>query len=100
MESNYSKNPEVCPNCYIGRIARQTKSLVTMLDGEPVTFPDFPAWVCDVCHAFVYDPEALAHVQSILTSKNRLTPGFPERKPSVKRHKLRKPSKPKSLDQK
>ena len=96
----FSKNPEICPNCYIGRISRKSKSLVAMFDGKPVSFPAFPAWVCDVCHAFVYDPEALAHVQTIMAAKNRSTARFPERKPSVNHRKAQKVSKPKTLDQK
>ncbi len=100
METSYSKNPEICPNCYVGRISRQSKSLVSLHMGKPVTFPNFPVWVCDVCKAFVYDPQALAHVQTLLASKSHATSRFPERKPSVNCRKTKKSAKPKTVDQK
>ena len=100
MEPTYSKNPEICPNCYVGRISRQSKSLVTFHKGKPVTIPDFPVWVCDVCKAFVYDPQALAYTQTLLASKGHATARFPERKTTVSCRKTRKPAKPKTVDQK
>lgn len=100
MEINVPKNPEICPNCYVGRISRQTRSLV-MMDGDtPVTFPFFPAWTCDVCNAFVYDPVAIVNLRALLKSTKRTTTEFIERKPIVKRRKLNKASKPKTIDQK
>lgn len=100
MDRNQSENPEICPNCYVGRISRNTRSLVLMHGNKPLTLPAFPAWACDVCNAFVYDPVALAHLQALLTSKKREASTLPDTKPMVKRRKVAKPGKAKTADQK
>jgi len=100
MDKNQSNNPEICPNCYVGRISRNTRSLVIMHGNKPVTLPSFPAWACDVCNAFVYDPLALAQLQTLLSSSKRETSTLPETKPRLKRRKISKPGKAKAADQK
>jgi len=95
-----SNNPEICPNCYVGIISRQTKSLVVMHGEKPVVFPYFPSWACDVCNAFVYDPAALAHLQVLISSNNRSEMAILERKARVKRPKLNKVRKHKTIDSK
>lgn len=100
MDKSQSDNPEICPNCYVGRISRNTRSLVIMHGNKPVALPAFPAWACDVCNAFVYDPVALAELQTLLTSNKRETTTLPDTKPMVKRRKVAKTSKAKTADQK
>ena len=100
MEKSLPKNPEICPNCYVGRISQQPKSLVMMHEGEPLTFPGFPAWACDVCNAFVYDPTALMQLETLLRSNKAATLEFPVPKSAVKHRKLNKPNKTKPVDQK
>ncbi len=41
----------------------------TWLGDDLVTVPDFPAWVCDVCHRREYDMQALNQL-SLLLSPN------------------------------
>ncbi|MGI6250683.1 MAG: YgiT-type zinc finger protein [Anaerolineaceae bacterium] len=67
MRSPLPPNPETCPRCYVGRIKQQPVTLTTIVSGELLSVPNFPAWVCDVCHAFMYDPKALADLNAFLS---------------------------------
>lgn len=68
MQSALPANPETCPRCYVGRITFNKLNLVTLVSGNLLTVPDFPAWVCDVCHAYIYDPKALARLHAVLNT--------------------------------
>jgi YgiT-type zinc finger domain-containing protein len=48
---------------------REYITYFTWLGDELVTVPDFPAWVCDVCHRREYDLQALNEL-SLLLSPN------------------------------
>jgi len=97
---NLPKNPETCPNCYLGRISRQTRSMVVMHNGKPLTFTAFPAWACDVCHAFVYDPQALIELRLLLGANNLNSVESKAGKRAVKRRKMNKTRKAKTVDPK
>ncbi len=55
----------------------------TWLGDDLVTVPDFPAWVCDICHRREYDMEALNQL-SLLLSPNA-------GKPSPRPRPIRRP---------
>lgn len=58
-----------CHECQAGQMHRQYLTYFTWLGDELVTVPDFPAWVCDVCHRREYDLQALNEL-SLLLSPN------------------------------
>jgi YgiT-type zinc finger domain-containing protein len=84
MKYNLPADPETCPRCYVGRIKKKTLTLATMVAGELLSVPQFPAWVCDVCHAYMYDPKAMANLNAILSPKSGMQPAKPTRKVNQK----------------
>ena len=66
MKKNLPVNPETCPRCYVGRIKQKQITLSTMVSGHLLAVPNFPAWQCDVCHAFMYDPKAVSELNGML----------------------------------
>ena len=69
MKSNLPADPETCPRCYVGRIEQRRVTFSTIVGGRLLNVPDFPAWVCDVCHAFMYDPQAVLRLNAVLASR-------------------------------
>lgn len=64
--NNLPDNPEACPRCSIGRI-RSVKTVFSReVAGHLLSVPNFPAWECDVCHAFMFDPKALLELHQVL----------------------------------
>jgi YgiT-type zinc finger domain-containing protein len=39
----------------------------TWLDGELITVPNFPAWICDVCGRREFDPRAITWLNALLS---------------------------------
>ena len=67
--SPMSKRPSYpCPECQVGALRPRAVSFFSLYGGQPVTVPDFPAWVCDVCGRREYDSAALAELQAMLES--------------------------------
>ena len=66
MKKNLPANPETCPRCYVGRIKQKHITLSTVVSGHLLAVPNFPAWQCDVCHAFMYDPKAVSELNGML----------------------------------
>ncbi len=73
MKFNLPADPETCPRCYVGRIKKGTLTLTTLVNGKLLSAPNFPAWVCDVCHAFMYDPKALADLNAVLAPQPKMS---------------------------
>lgn len=48
-------------------MCRDYVTYLTWLGDELVTVPDFPAWVCDVCHRREYDLAALNQLSLLLS---------------------------------
>jgi YgiT-type zinc finger domain-containing protein len=76
-----------CHECQAGQMHREYVTYFTWLADELVTVPDFPAWVCDVCHRREYDMHALNELSLLLSPnagksnpKPRPVPRPPERK--------------------
>ncbi|OGO12239.1 MAG: hypothetical protein A2Y93_18120 [Chloroflexi bacterium RBG_13_68_17] len=55
-----------CPECQLGTVSARRVTYFIFRNGQPVTVPDFPAWVCDVCGRREYDTAALAELQAML----------------------------------
>jgi hypothetical protein len=79
MRNSLPADPETCPRCFVGRIQSVKVVLSRVVNSQMLSVPDFPAWECDVCHAFMYDPKALVELHQVLTDQ----PG--SRKPTIRR---------------
>jgi YgiT-type zinc finger domain-containing protein len=56
----------VCPDCQTGSLRPRQVVFAHWYGGQFITIPNFPGWVCDVCGAREYDPDALEQVQLLL----------------------------------
>lgn len=76
-----------CPECHAGHVTLQHVVYYTWVNGDLITVPDFPAWVCDVCGMREYDQRALSWLNIILSpstgrnSRPRQQPPQPPRPP-------------------
>jgi YgiT-type zinc finger domain-containing protein len=62
-----SKNQSYpCRECQVGTLQSRPVSYFTVQDGQLISVPDFPAWVCDVCGSTEYDSSALAELHAML----------------------------------
>lgn len=57
-----------CPECHTGLMRIGDVTYLTWLNGELITVPDFPAWICDVCGRCDYDPQAVSWLNTLLNS--------------------------------
>ena len=55
-----------CPECQVGELHPGAVPYYATLDGNLVTVPQFPAWICDVCRHCEYDENALEELRAIL----------------------------------
>jgi len=61
------KKPSIpCRECQVGTLQSRPVSYFTVQDGQLISVPDFPAWVCDVCGSTEYDSSALAELHAML----------------------------------
>ncbi len=47
-----------CPDCQAGNLHLKYLTYFTQVEGELITVPNFPAWVCDLCGYREDDPRA------------------------------------------
>jgi YgiT-type zinc finger domain-containing protein len=66
MTAPTEERAETCPECQVGSLHPRNVPYYAHLDGMLITVPDFPAWVCDVCHHCEYDTAALDDLRAIL----------------------------------
>lgn len=57
----------ICPECQTGILRLQYLTYFTWLNGELITVPNFPAWVCDVCGMREYDSRAVNWLNILLS---------------------------------
>ncbi|MGV8049144.1 MAG: YgiT-type zinc finger protein [Anaerolineaceae bacterium] len=93
MINNLPANPETCPRCMVGRIKQKEVTLSAIVDGKLLSVPNFPAWVCDVCHAFMYDPAAITELHTFLSSAQSAKPSRRVRPVAVAIHPIDQPIK-------
>jgi YgiT-type zinc finger domain-containing protein len=55
-----------CRECQVGALQPRPVSYFTIQDGQLISVPDFPAWVCDVCGSTEYDSSALVELHAML----------------------------------
>jgi len=66
-----------CSECNIGQMHKTSITYFTWLNGEMITVPDFPAWVCDICGKREYDHDAVDQLARLLSTTgeiNRVRP--------------------------
>lgn len=56
---NHSESTWMCDRCHTGQFQFRAATLAHWLGAHLMLIPNFPAWHCDVCAAFEYDPAAL-----------------------------------------
>ncbi len=67
-----AKQPEeaepqfLCPACQMGTLRSRPVTFAHWFEGQFITIPRFPAWVCDICGAREYDAAALEQLELIL----------------------------------
>ena len=83
MKSSLPDNPETCPRCYVGRIQQKGTLLSTIVNGELLSIPNFPTWVCDMCHISMYDPAAIAQLRALLVPLGTPSRQSKQRKPKL-----------------
>jgi len=55
-----------CPHCQTGSLHPQFVVFAHWFEGQFITIPNFPGWVCDICGAREYDSAALEQLEMIL----------------------------------
>lgn len=55
-----------CLNCQGGIKHLGSATLMTWLGNDLITVPNFPAWICDICHHRSFDSGALAQLSMLL----------------------------------
>jgi YgiT-type zinc finger domain-containing protein len=57
-----------CPECSAGVMRLRNITYFTWLNGELITVPNFPAWICDVCGRREFDPRAITWLNTLLNT--------------------------------
>ena len=60
----------LCVECNTGVTRLQYLTYFTWLNGELITVPNFPAWVCDVCGRREYDGRAVSWLNTLLNPES------------------------------
>ncbi|RPI26380.1 MAG: YgiT-type zinc finger protein, partial [Chloroflexota bacterium] len=55
-----------CQECKAGVMRLRYITYFTWLDGELITVPNFPAWICDMCGRREYDARAISWLNTLL----------------------------------
>ena len=55
-----------CKECQAGIVHLQFITYFTWLNGELITVPNFPAWICDLCGKREYDQRAISWLKTLL----------------------------------
>ncbi len=58
--------PDICPHCQMGTLRPKAVVFAHWFEGQFITIPDFPGWVCDICGERQYDAEAIERLETIL----------------------------------
>jgi YgiT-type zinc finger domain-containing protein len=61
-----SEHAGACIECQTGVMRLQYLTYFTWLNGELITAPNFPAWVCDMCGRREYDGRAINWLNTLL----------------------------------
>ncbi|MGH2523971.1 MAG: YgiT-type zinc finger protein [Anaerolineales bacterium] len=67
MENSEASHPGfACPHCQMGTLRPRKVVFAHWFEGQFITLPNFPAWVCDICGARDYDAGALEQLEMSL----------------------------------
>jgi YgiT-type zinc finger domain-containing protein len=67
MDSQAEPEPQfVCPHCQTGTLRPKAVVFAHWFEGQFITIPNFPGWVCDICGVREYDAEAIERLEAIL----------------------------------
>ena len=67
-EEQYDEARYSCPECQTGLMRLDYVTYLTWLNGQLITVPDFPAWICDMCGRCEHDSEAVSWLNALLSS--------------------------------
>ena len=73
MDKNASEEKSylgLCVECNTGVMRLRYLTYFTWLNGELITVPNFPAWVCDVCGRREYDSRAVTWLNTLLNPES------------------------------
>ena len=56
----------VCSHCQMGTLQPRAVTFAHWFEGQFITIPNFPGWVCDYCGERDYDAAALEQLELIL----------------------------------
>lgn len=65
-EPEFDAPKYACPRCQIGTLQPKPVVFAHWFEGQFITIPNFPAWVCDFCGRCEYDALALERLEMIL----------------------------------
>ena len=71
MSESERKPSYPCRECQVGMLQPRPVSYFTAQNGQLISVPDFPAWVCDVCGTTEYDSSALAELHAMLEANRQ-----------------------------
>lgn len=78
-----ASNQGVCPECQAGILRLNYLTYFTWLNGELISVPNFPAWVCDVCGRREYDGRAIVWLNTLLNPDAKRRRAAARRKPRI-----------------
>jgi YgiT-type zinc finger domain-containing protein len=56
----------VCPHCQMGTLQPRFVVFAHWFEGQFITVPNFPGWICDICGESEYDANALERLEMVL----------------------------------
>ena len=60
------KDHFLCPTCHVGHLDLTLRTYTHQYGETLITAPNTPAWVCDMCHAAEFDPEAVQRLEMLI----------------------------------
>ena len=85
----------LCPSCQMGTLRLRPVTFAHWFEGQFITIPRFPAWVCDICGKREYDERAVNWLTTLLSpnaGKTTLNQKTPRRVQAARRGHSRPPS--------
>jgi hypothetical protein len=63
-----------CQECQSGVCRLVFRTHLIWLDGDLISVPNFPTWVCDLCRWSEYDPRAVSWLVALINLPERRRP--------------------------
>lgn len=55
-----------CPRCTVGRCVPQSQTYVEIYQGQLLSVPEMPVYICDVCHYSEFEIDAVESLWDML----------------------------------